>query len=262
VAGPFGWWLSKAGKMKLATADGIEATINSGTADRAGLRVLGIPHMGLRIRMSRISSVMGKVDGESVLDAGCGPGLHTQFLCLKGAHVTGVDIDRDKIRSGKETCMRLGMPGAGFMLADLRRMPFRAGSFSLVLCSDVLEHIKDDTAAISEFSRVLRPGGRLVITVPSKKPGREGKVFGHVRSGYNTADIEKMVSAEGLRVTKSGYYCGAFGSAAWKMNRALFSRKLLLALTFYPLFLLSKMDGMLPKDHGGEGVFTVAEKPL
>jgi SAM-dependent methyltransferase len=248
--------------MTLATADGIETTINSGAVDRLGIRVLGIPHMGLRIRMSRISSVMGKVEGESVLDAGCGPGLHTQSLCLNGARVTGVDIDREKVRSGTQTCMKLGMPGAGFMLADLRRMPFRAESFSSVLCSDVLEHIKDDAAVISEFARVLKPGGRLVITVPSKKPGREGKVFGHVRSGYDTAGIGRMLAAENLRVTKSGYYCGAFGSAAWKMNRALFRRKILLALTFYPLFLLSKMDGMLPKGHGGEGVFTVAEKPL
>jgi SAM-dependent methyltransferase len=52
---------------------------------------------------------------------------------------------------------------------DATRLPFRSGAFGSVLCNCVLEHIPDDEAALGETARILRPGGRLVLTVPGPR---------------------------------------------------------------------------------------------
>jgi len=53
---------------------------------------------------------------------------------------------------------------------DIHAIPFKAGTFDVVLCNHVLEHVRDDIAAISEISRVLRPGGLAILQVPFFKP--------------------------------------------------------------------------------------------
>ncbi|MGH9410585.1 MAG: class I SAM-dependent methyltransferase [Vicinamibacterales bacterium] len=57
--------------------------------------------------------------------------------------------------------------------ADATCMPFLAGTFDLVVCCDVLEHIPDDRAAIGEIHRLLRPGGTAIVTVPQSDAGIE-----------------------------------------------------------------------------------------
>ena len=57
------------------------------------------------------------------------------------------------------------------MRGDAHHLPFPDGSFDVVIISEVLEHIPDDRGAIAEMVRVLRPGGRLAVTVPRWWPG-------------------------------------------------------------------------------------------
>lgn len=68
-------------------------------------------------------------------------------------------------RSIRYTSIDLHDPGAA-MAMDAGRLAFDAGSFDLILCCHVLEHIQDDHAALQEVARVLRPGGRAIILVP------------------------------------------------------------------------------------------------
>lgn len=68
-------------------------------------------------------------------------------------------------RSIRYTSIDLHDPGAA-MAMDAGRLAFDAGSFDLILCCHVLEHIQDDHTALQEFARVLRPSGRAVILVP------------------------------------------------------------------------------------------------
>jgi SAM-dependent methyltransferase len=68
-------------------------------------------------------------------------------------------------RSVRYTSIDLHDPSAA-MAMDAGRLAFDAGSFDLILCCHVLEHIQDDHAALGEFARVLRPGGHAIILVP------------------------------------------------------------------------------------------------
>ncbi len=104
----------------------------------------------------------GDVAGHRVLDAGCGSGLLASALRAKGAHVTGFDASPAMVDLARN---RLG-EGAAIHVADLaERLPFDDAEFDDVVTSLVLHYLPDWTAPLAEMRRVLRPGGRLLLSV-------------------------------------------------------------------------------------------------
>lgn len=98
--------------------------------------------------------------GDHILDAGCGAakffriGLAGQLGC----HVVGVDLQQSlSTNSGIDLGVR----------ANLKLLPFSDGSFDVVNCRLVIEHLDAPEAALREFHRVLKPGGRLAIFTPN-----------------------------------------------------------------------------------------------
>jgi len=94
------------------------------------------------------------------LDAACGTGRHARRLVDLGHDVTGIDITPEMLQRAREA-----VPDATFVEGDLRNVPAADGRFTLVVCGLALAHVRDLPAAIGELSRVLSPGGRLVISV-------------------------------------------------------------------------------------------------
>jgi len=92
------------------------------------------------------------LEGARVLDLGCGPGYYSRALRSAGAVVTGVDADQGEVGDTE------GEVGAS-LLADARTLPFEAGTFDGVFCSNMLEHAPDTSRIFDEIERVLRPGG-------------------------------------------------------------------------------------------------------
>lgn len=106
-------------------------------------------------------SLVPEVDGRHILDAGCGPGLNTEWLLDRGAQVTAVDVTPDFLRITRE---RVG-DRATIQRADLDQpLDFADESFDGVLCALVLDYIADWGPTFREFARVLRPGGWLVCS--------------------------------------------------------------------------------------------------
>ncbi len=104
----------------------------------------------------------GDVDGHCVLDAGCGSGLLASALRAKGAQVTGFDASPAMVDLARE---RLGQ-GADIHVADLaERLPFDDAAFDDVVASLVLHYLPDWTVPLAELRRVLRTGGRLLLSV-------------------------------------------------------------------------------------------------
>jgi SAM-dependent methyltransferase len=98
-----------------------------------------------------------------VLDLGCGDGFFASLLA-EDPFLAGMDPDLAALRRAR----RCGAH-AGLVAASACRMPFRAHSFGTVIANSALEHIPDLEAALGEIRRVLRPEGRVLITVPSDR---------------------------------------------------------------------------------------------
>jgi SAM-dependent methyltransferase len=100
--------------------------------------------------------------GERVLDLGCGAGRFVAALQHAGADPVGVEVAEAALDRARENA-----PGADLRLvAEDGSLPLEHGSVDLVWCSEVLEHVADTSHLLLEARRVLRPGGRLLVTVP------------------------------------------------------------------------------------------------
>jgi len=108
--------------------------------------------------------------GEWLLDAGCGEGRHCYGALERGVRVVGLDLDLPSLRpavGGLRTRGReLGSLGE-MIQGNTFQLPFRSGTFDAVICSEVMEHVHDYTAAARELARVTRPGGRVAVTIPT-----------------------------------------------------------------------------------------------
>lgn len=96
--------------------------------------------------------------GERVLDVGAGTGVSTEELARSGAYAVGVDISLGMLRTG-----RRARPHVPLLAGDALRLPFPDGAFDAVTISFALRNVVDPQAALREFARVTRPGGRLVV---------------------------------------------------------------------------------------------------
>ena len=98
----------------------------------------------------------------AALDAGCGTGFLSLELAARGHRVTGVDFAPAMIAAAKRKAAMQGLD-INFEQADAEALPFPPGSFDLAISRHVLWTLPHPEAAIDEWRRVLRPGGRLAI---------------------------------------------------------------------------------------------------
>jgi SAM-dependent methyltransferase len=113
------------------------------------------------------------VPGAVVVEAGCGEGYGGQLLAdAAAALVVGLDLDLATLRHAA-----VAYPGVPFAAANLVALPLADGAVDLVVSSQVVEHLWDQDRFVAECARVLRPGGRLVVTTPNRLTFPPGNAF-------------------------------------------------------------------------------------
>jgi len=122
---------------------------------------------------------LGLQRGDRVLDMGCGAGRHAFEMYRRGGDVIAFDQDGDELAGVLDLFGAMRDAGevptgaeADIKQGDALSLPFADGEFDRVVAAEVLEHIPDDTTAIAELARVLRPGGTIAVTVPRWLPER------------------------------------------------------------------------------------------
>jgi SAM-dependent methyltransferase len=165
--------------------------------------------------------------GMRLLDAGCGRGRH---LCepfrTPGVDVAGVDLNRGDLGTARGYLSLMSGEKSGRWVvaqADVTKLPFADESFDVVVCSEVLEHIADNRAAVRELVRVLKPGGDLVVTVPRFWPERicwaisrayHQEPGGHIRI-YRKPELKRLLESAGVRCRGIRYRHGLHAPYWW-----------------------------------------------
>jgi SAM-dependent methyltransferase len=173
---------------------------------------------------------LGVRPGDRLLDLGCGFGRHAFEAARRGATVVALDAGPEEVAQVRATLGAMVDAGelaaehpASAVQGDALSLPFADGAFDRVIASEVLEHIPDDTAAMRELARVLRPGGTMAVTVPRCVPEAVNWALsdeyhdtpgGHVRI-YRRSTLERRLEAAGLDPTGHHHAHGLHSPYWW-----------------------------------------------
>jgi 2-polyprenyl-3-methyl-5-hydroxy-6-metoxy-1,4-benzoquinol methylase len=122
-----------------------------------------------QVSRRRIHWMCAQVGGPDVLDVGCSQGIASILLAREGHRVIGIDREHEAIRAARERLDQEEAPvreRVEFRVGEGRAVGFADGSFDAVLLGEVLEHQLDPAGLLDEARRVLRRGGRIVVTTP------------------------------------------------------------------------------------------------
>lgn len=106
--------------------------------------------------------------GERILDLGCGEGAFAAALAAAGANVLAADIAAEPLRRAREAHPDLELQ----LLEEEARWSIPDSAFDVVWAGEVIEHVADTAGWLSELRRVLRSGGRLLLSTPSLGPAQ------------------------------------------------------------------------------------------
>ena len=182
---------------------------------------------------------LGVTPRARVLDLGCGGGRHAFEAWRRGASVVALDMSEAELKDVRgllvamldagevhvDTATTRGIGGA--VNGDALSLPFADATFDCVIASEVLEHVWADEVAIAELVRVLRPSGRIAVTVPTRWPERvcwaldhhyHDTPGGHVRI-YRQRDLEAKLERAGLWL-RGSHHAHALHSPYWWLKCA------------------------------------------
>lgn len=142
----------------------------------------------------------GLAPGARVLDVGCGSGDSLRLLREYGLHPLGIDLSMKQLRRSSSS-----KPGALLVRGNACSLPLRNASLDGILCECVLSLLADTSAALKEFHRVIKPGGKLMLTdlylfestLPFQRASQlRSCIEGAISIGY----LEQMIGDNGFEI--------------------------------------------------------------
>ena len=179
------------------------------------------------------SQILDLRPGLRVLDAGCGGGRHSFEAYRRGSMICGMDYDKTEVEkvmysftAALESDRRQGGDWQ-VLRGDVVHLPFADQSFDRIICAEVMEHLHEDLRALAELVRVLKPRGRMAVTVPTYFSEAANGFFsplyftnpgGHVRK-FMPGELAAKLRHAGLRLYAVGH-AHAFHSPYWLLRCA------------------------------------------
>lgn len=145
-----------------------------------------------------------------ILDVGCGTGGTTVALAmsaLAAEDVVGIDASREAVEAAAVRALGHGLDPARVRFEHVEagaRLPFPDGHFDLVVLMHALTYAARPAVAVAEAARVLRPGGRLLLSSLARHEHKAAvEAYGHVNLGFSDKDLRKFVEKAGLLLATS-----------------------------------------------------------
>lgn len=162
-------------------------------------------HWWYRARRQVLAALIGRLasppPNAAILEIGCGTGHNLAMLGGFGT-VEALELD-ERARAIAE--QRLGRAALKSPLPELKGV--KTGHYDLIGAFDVIEHIADDAAALASIARRLKPGGKLVMTVPAHQwMWSAHDVVNHHRRRYSRATLSKLIEGSPLKLEAIGYF--------------------------------------------------------
>lgn len=220
-----------------------------------------------------------------LLDIGCGAGRHSFAALRRGYQVVSADLNAtllEDVAAMAGAMFEVGEAPASASLSCVNlsalELPFADDSFDIVIASEVLEHIIQDEVALKEITRITKPKGTIVATVPRRWPERicwalseeyHTEAGGHVRI-YTMPDLVDKLQRQGLSLTAS-HHAHALHVPYWWLKCAFgVNNKEARAPRAYHRFLVRDIENPKPAVRSveralnpimGKSVVLYAEKP-
>ena len=207
------------------------------------------------------------INKNNILDIGCGAGTIDFYLANKCHEVLGIDISKNAIRACNESKEKLNLGrNINFIRLNFpKKIPNKV--FDFVICSEVLEHLENDEKVIKTISSLLRKGGKLLFSVPSKnapiyKIGllqNYDKRVGHLRR-YTAEELLNLIINEGFLIEKVVKTEGMLRNFLFFNDLGIIPLKLANRFEFFS-DLFTFLDNITLKLFGESQIIVVAQKP-
>lgn len=124
-------------------------------------------HSRHETEIARFNLVSHLIEGKKVLEIGCGNGDGSIVMAKKGFEVVGIDLSESGIKQASEIAKKENVQSnTNFFIMDATRLSFPDNSFDSIVIPEVLEHIRSSRKLLEEAVRVVRNGGRIIISIP------------------------------------------------------------------------------------------------
>jgi SAM-dependent methyltransferase len=169
-------------------------------------------------KKEKVESILGFLEptrGKRCLEVSCEKGVVSYFLRQRGGCWTHIDTEWGNALTTRS------LIGENVLLFQEKALPFRTAAFDLIIAIDFLEHIEAEQVFLEEMERLLKPEGRLYITVPHSKKtlclnrlapkwGLTPEYYGHKREGYTLEELRDKLRQAGFEITRSREYSRFF----------------------------------------------------
>ena len=242
-------------------------------------RIFGYTLVGNYARALTFKELLSQLplaDFKRIMDLGCGYGEYAFMLAdaLPKATVTALDINQKSVANIERIAQEHGMTNLETHASTIDTLENLDEQYDFIYSVDVFEHIKEEEMPFAEAYQKLRPGGYLLIKIPSREQltilpedwfedHHDWLEDEHIGQVYELTDLERRMMDEGFTVQYAAYADGWWSRLGWELGYLSHKAGPVLQLICLPFAkLLVRFDRLVHRRKSGNTIQVIGRKPL